>query len=304
MRIATLTTVATAALLLAFAAPARAFLPKIPISECREGGSVPARSCECADMPKVELLIYVAEANQDAWAAVQQRNPRCMAEAKMWYAQNSTSHSTIISDLKACPDYEPIPEPNECSSNSDCGSHGACYPTGGGSGETDVCNPTSSTSTSGAMACAELFELGKWDDDEDAPVVDPCYCQQMCSDIVEGTGVHEERHHWDYTWGLATSAVKSLSVYLEPPGEPIQPGPMRSIDQINANIMMGSEINARADQAAHLQKAMDDYMATPEGQTCTWESIVPALAAPVPQVDGFVDRVRLLLDRMVNGAEQ
>jgi hypothetical protein len=137
-------------------------------------------------------------------------------------------------------------------------------------------------------------------------VLDPCFCASFCKDVVHSTVVHEKSHRDTAIPFVAVmtgmqigcKALKGLKESFAYQCDTVSP-------VIRANSeLVAYQAGIDSLQAAITKLEMDDPMNP--GVECTWKPIVesspttPMAASPAPA--GFLDRVRLLWNRLIHGA--
>jgi hypothetical protein len=135
------------------------------------------------------------------------------------------------------------------------------------------------------------------------PVLDPCFCAAFCADIVQSTVEHEKMHVPTIVLGTIGKGDLIIGCGLH-----ILSGPICNV--IAPYTLSSSEIASHDTGILYLDLALDKLRAndpSKPGVACTWmpiaEPSTPRPPAPPPP-PGFVDRVRLLFDRIVHGARQ
>jgi hypothetical protein len=132
-------------------------------------------------------------------------------------------------------------------------------------------------------------------------VIDPCFCQQFCSEIIDAVAAHEDRH-----FAFTLEALVDLMTSKVACG-------VGSLDQsycdtIDARLLARSEQYAYTVETESLYQSLDDLRASdPDNpdMECTWEPL-PEMAArvmpaPPPAPAGFWDRVQMLASRLLHG---
>jgi len=134
-------------------------------------------------------------------------------------------------------------------------------------------------------------------------VIDPCFCQQFCSEIIDAVAAHEDRHFaftLEALLDLMTSKMACKVGSLD----------QSYCDTIDARLLARSEQYAYAVEIESLSQSLDDLRASdPDApdMECTWEPL-PDMAARVmppapPAPASFWDRVQMLAGRFLNGRD-
>jgi hypothetical protein len=133
-----------------------------------------------------------------------------------------------------------------------------------------------------------------------APMLDPCFCDAFCSDIVESTIAHERMH-------VPTIILGALSKgdYMIACGLGVASGYL--CDIVLPLILTDSEILSYDAGISALDASLTklkEYDPSNPSMACTWECIAPpptpAQDKAVPQ--GFWQRVSLLFERVLHGS--
>jgi hypothetical protein len=134
------------------------------------------------------------------------------------------------------------------------------------------------------------------------PVLDPCFCAAFCEDAVTATVAHEKMHRPTILIGVIGQSDFFAGCTL---------GILKGAfcGALEATILASSEVASHEVGIASLGASIDKLKAndpSKPGMACTWmpiaEPAVPPPPAPPPPA-GFVDRVRLLFDRILHGAK-
>jgi len=135
----------------------------------------------------------------------------------------------------------------------------------------------------------------------DGAELDDCFCTSVCRDIVDATIAHERTH----------VAVNLLGIdYMIGVGIGCLVGklPQQFCDTSNALLLSESEVLGHTVGNDLLSSRLDDLQKSdPENpeMECTWEPLPLEHSAPPPQAPpGFFDRVQMLAQRFLHGAQR
>lgn len=133
--------------------------------------------------------------------------------------------------------------------------------------------------------------------------LDDCFCSHVCRDIVDATIAHERTHvavnlvGIDYMIGVGVGCLVGKL-------------PQHFCDISNALLLSESEVLAHAVGNDLLSDRLSDLRASdpanPEME-CTWEPLPlqhSASPPPQPAPKGFMDRVKMLAERFLHGAQR
>jgi len=135
----------------------------------------------------------------------------------------------------------------------------------------------------------------------DGAEVDDCFCTNVCRDIVDGVIAHERTHvavnivGIDYMIGVGMGCL-------------VGSFPQQFCDTSNALLLSESEVLAHTVGNNLLSSRLSDLQASdPENpeMECTWDPLPLEHSAPPPQApQGFFDRVQMLAQRFLHGAQR
>lgn len=131
-------------------------------------------------------------------------------------------------------------------------------------------------------------------------MLDPCFCNAFCQDIVDSTVMHERMHVPTQLLGFGNK----LSFFAACKVGALPDRVCNALEPLN---LAESELVSHEAGILSLQSDLDDLLASdpsmPE-MACTWAPLVPPeMASVVPEVKGFFARVALLVQRIVWGTE-
>jgi hypothetical protein len=134
-------------------------------------------------------------------------------------------------------------------------------------------------------------------------VIDPCFCQQFCSEIIDAVAAHEDRHFAFTLEALVDLMTSSMACKLGSLDQSY-------CDSIDARLLARSEQYAYAVETESLGQSLDALQASDPDQPdmeCTWEPLpdmAARLMAPRPPAPaGLWQRVQVLADRFWNGSD-
>lgn len=132
-------------------------------------------------------------------------------------------------------------------------------------------------------------------------VIDPCFCQQFCGDVIDAVAAHEDRHFAFTLEALVDLMTSSVACKV---GSLAQ----SYCDTIDARLLARSEQYAYAVETESLQQSLEELQAgdpdSPDME-CTWEPLPDMATRVMPATPaapaGFWDRVQMLATRLLQG---